>query len=595
MIESDRLRPVVLFLMACSLKATILFGVAWIAAFLARTQAAALRHVIWAVAILAALALPVLQQVIPTWHSSVLGSATAIWRPAPIVSAGGGSARASAMVVNAVLSRPMQGQGEMAIVVLWAAGFVALFLRGAAGLVGLRKINGESRTFYDDKWQTTSLEISRRLGIRRAVRLRQSSRGAAMPVTWGAFRPTILLPASAAQWADERRQSVLTHELAHIARLDWLLQVFAELVRAIYWFHPLAWVAAKEMRRESERACDDCVLNSGIKPAAYARQLLDLALTMESSVNRWSSALAIARQTNLERRFTAMLNPSFHRGSLSRNAKAVVSFAALLLLLPLAALRLPAQDVVRLGGTISDPSGAPVDNATIIATNQKTKKIQMTTSDGAGKYSFETLQPGGYEVSVTKRGFAEFRESIPSDDLTEHGSTQNVVLRVASVEDEVYVVAKEGVNGGVQGGVGGGAGWGVGQGVEGGSQGGVNGGLKDGVSGGAKGWTTSGVQTKKIRLRVGGDVQAAKIVEKVQPVYPEKAKAAGIAGTVILHAVIGMDGTPLSLKVMNDKIDPDLAKASVEAVSKWRYQPTLLNGEPIEVDTTIKVNFTLAK
>ena len=88
-------------------------------------------------------------------------------------------------------------------------------------------------------------------------------------------------------------------------------------------------------------------------------------------------------------------------------------------------------------------------------------------------------------------------------------------------------------------------------------------------------------------------MQAPKIIEKAQPVYPEKAKAAGIAGTVMLHAIISKDGNPLSLRVMNNQIDPDLARAAVEAVSKWRYQPTLLNGEPVEVDTTIKVNFTL--
>jgi len=98
---------------------------------------------------------------------------------------------------------------------------------------------------------------------------------------------------------------------------------------------------------------------------------------------------------------------------------------------------------------------------------------------------------------------------------------------------------------------------------------------------------------KPSRLSIGGSVQAAKLMTKVPPVYPESARSAGIAGTVVLHAVIGMDGKPLSLRVMNSQVDPDLARSSVEAVSQWRYTPTLLNGEPIEVDTTITVNFTL--
>jgi len=97
---------------------------------------------------------------------------------------------------------------------------------------------------------------------------------------------------------------------------------------------------------------------------------------------------------------------------------------------------------------------------------------------------------------------------------------------------------------------------------------------------------------KPARVRLGGDVQAAKLLIKVIPVYPTTAKSAGIEGTVILHAVIGMKGNPLSLRVVNTQIDPELARAAVE-VSKWRYSPTLLNGDPIEVDTTITVNFKL--
>jgi protein TonB len=98
---------------------------------------------------------------------------------------------------------------------------------------------------------------------------------------------------------------------------------------------------------------------------------------------------------------------------------------------------------------------------------------------------------------------------------------------------------------------------------------------------------------KPTRLRIGGNVQAAKLLKKVQPVYPDAAKTSGVEGTVVLHAVIGMDGKPLSLQVMNSQVDPQLARAAVEAVSQWRYAPTLLNGEPIEIDTTISVNFRL--
>jgi len=62
---------------------------------------------------------------------------------------------------------------------------------------------------------------------------------------------------------------------------------------------------------------------------------------------------------------------------------------------------------------------------------------------------------------------------------------------------------------------------------------------------------------------------------------------------VLLHAIVSKDGRPLAMQVLNSQIDPDLARAAVEAVSQWRYQPTLLNGEPVEIDTVITVNFKL--
>jgi TonB family protein len=97
------------------------------------------------------------------------------------------------------------------------------------------------------------------------------------------------------------------------------------------------------------------------------------------------------------------------------------------------------------------------------------------------------------------------------------------------------------------------------------------------------------------RILVGGNIQRTQIVNLVRPVYPPAAKAAGIEGTVLLEAVISVEGDLLSLRVMNSQIDPDLARAAVEAVSQWRYQPTLLNGKPVEVATTVQVNFKLSR
>ncbi|MHB8656125.1 MAG: TonB family protein [Terriglobia bacterium] len=100
-------------------------------------------------------------------------------------------------------------------------------------------------------------------------------------------------------------------------------------------------------------------------------------------------------------------------------------------------------------------------------------------------------------------------------------------------------------------------------------------------------------QTAPQRIRLGGAVEAAKIIKKVAPVYPPLAKQARIQGTVRLEATIGKDGSVMDLKPISGH--PLLVKSALDAVKQWIYQPTLLNGEPFEVVTEIDINYTLAE
>jgi periplasmic protein TonB len=131
-----------------------------------------------------------------------------------------------------------------------------------------------------------------------------------------------------------------------------------------------------------------------------------------------------------------------------------------------------------------------------------------------------------------------------------------------------------------------------------GMAGGVPGGVAGGSMGGVLGGVIGGMGTappppkpKSGPLRVGGNVQAAKIINRVQPVYPPLARQTRISGTVRLHAIISKDGTIQQLEVVSGH--PLLQQAALDAVRQWRYQPTLLNGDPVEVDTTIDVIFSL--
>jgi len=133
-------------------------------------------------------------------------------------------------------------------------------------------------------------------------------------------------------------------------------------------------------------------------------------------------------------------------------------------------------------------------------------------------------------------------------------------------------------------------------GVAGGVPGGVAGGSMGGVIGGVIGGAGTAPPPPKptvSRVRVGGAVQAAKLVNRVQPLYPPLARQTRISGTVRLHAIIGKDGTVQQLTVESGH--PLLVQAALDAVKQWRYQPTLLNGEPVDVDTEIDVIFSLAQ
>lgn len=144
---------------------------------------------------------------------------------------------------------------------------------------------------------------------------------------------------------------------------------------------------------------------------------------------------------------------------------------------------------------------------------------------------------------------------------------------------------------------------------------GVVGGVPGGVAGGAPGGVLGGIlssvptaanvlpppppkkEEKKEapvqRIRVGGNVQQARLVSQPKPVYPPLAKQARIAGVVKLNAVIAKDGSIMNLSVISGH--PLLVQSALDAVKQWRYQPTLLNGEPVEVITQIDVNFTLSQ
>lgn len=339
---------------------------------LSRRASAATRHLVWTLAVGALLALPFASYVLPKWTvpvpiarpivSRVPGAtapSTAVVTPnvasqvvsMPCVENGrrcepdqptsGASALANVPHLTPALSERTRVEGPAAalaaLYVVYAAGVVLLLVRLVAEPFALRRLTRASREVTDTWWRRLCDEATAQLGVSRRVRLVRSDRDV-MPLTFGTIAPTIVLPASADEWTDDRRRAVLLHELAHVARRDCLVQRIAACACALYWPHPGVWWAAKRLRIERELACDDRVLGSGAAARDYAGHLLEIAHAFGEAPAP-ATALGMARARQLERRLLAILDEARNRAALGRVRASVFVAVALALFLPMAGVR----------------------------------------------------------------------------------------------------------------------------------------------------------------------------------------------------------------------------------------------------------------
>lgn len=197
-----------------------------------------------------------------------------------------------------------------------------------------------------------------------------------------------------------------------------------------------------------------------------------------------------------------------------------------------------------------DSSGARIPKAGVRLVSRTNSFEKSIESDETGSFSFEDIPSGRYTLQVSSPGMGG---AFRSFEFKAEGQLPffPFVLHPGSVSETVSVTAKSP--------------------------------------------HTLGDKAARMgphRIRVGGSVEQAKLIEGAQPAYPEGAKSRGAQGVVVLEASIATDGRVENVKVVNSP-DDELAKAALDAVSQWRYQPTLLNGDPVEVITTVEVNFTL--
>ncbi|HET6230401.1 MAG TPA: M56 family metallopeptidase [Longimicrobiaceae bacterium] len=347
-------------------KGALLLALGGLAAAALRRASAASRHVAWAAAISATLALPALSAVVPAARIVRIPAAAAL---APNAAAGRemktvvmlvdrheadgatgcGSTRSRSDLVLAC-EQPVEVPWSVVVLLVWGAGCAAVFAWLAGGAWALRQMRRRAVAVTDDAWLALSADVARRLGVRRKVTLLRLD-DAAVPMTWGTLRPVLLLPGGCDAWCAERRRVVLAHELAHVRRRDVLTRWMAHAVVALHWFDPLAWMAARALAEESERACDDAVLALGTRPSAYAAHLLDVARALAGR-RAPVAALAMARRARISARVDAILAVR-RRAHPGRRTPSLALAASLAAAVPVAALK-PAD--VRAASRISRPS-----------------------------------------------------------------------------------------------------------------------------------------------------------------------------------------------------------------------------------------------
>lgn len=473
------------------------------------------------------------------------------------------SASAAAGMQIDVAAESPRGSGMRLLVIAWAVGSSAALGGLIIGLVRLRVLARGARPTASRLWHATADDVCRHYGIRRPVRLLYGPHPTWL-VTWGLTRPTILLPAGADTWAPDRVRIVLLHELAHVARLDWVTLWLAHATCVVQWYNPLLWLAARRLRDEGERACDDLVLSSGVSGPDYAQHLLALARTLRTPRAPWLPASAMASSSTLERRVRAMLDHSSNHRQVSPSSRVVVLALAVALAVAVAGIR--AQQFHSLTGLVLDPTNRILPNAVLTLTSDTSGARHEVRSSATGQFEFVGLPPASYRLEVSLPGFRTDTQEVSIVGTTD----LRIELEVGSLEETIRVTEGPGAS--------------------------IT--PEESARRRARAAERFSALDAQWRARceagpqaaVGGAIRPPVKLVDAAPTYPARLSSAGIGGTVTMNAVIGTDGSVRDVMDVAGP-DPELERAATDAVREWRFSPTLLNCEPISVEMHVTVTF----
>lgn len=547
-------------LVELAVKASLLLGLALVGASWFTRRSAALTHLVLAAGMAGAASLPLVQVLAPAWSGPSLmriAPGEPVAGPSEIENRSGGDIRVVSTRAEQTLSAPDRRVWSWSVagvtLIAWGVGAVTALALLVLGLVRVSSIRRQARPVDDAGIIETAAALASEYGITRPVALVHSP--IALLATWGWRRPVVFLPPDAAEWPASRLRIVLAHELAHVGRGDSALQTLAALVRAMFWFNPLAWVVARRLRDESERACDDLVIRTGIDPADYAGELLVLARHLPVSPS-WMLAPAMARSCSLERRVTAMFDTSVSRQSPTRLFRTVLAAAFVLGTVAVGGYRATAQGFTTFSGQVRDVHGGHLAGVTLTLSNRVSGQKYEVKSDDQGVYEFVGVTPGDYDLQAARPGFKNYSATYA---VTAGPARESLVLQVGTLQETITV---------------------------------TGGGSRDRV----------GPVSRRSQMAVvpapqpctvsaaGGQLKQPTKVKDVRPVYPPALAAASVGETMLFNATIATDGSVREV-VPTKAENQELATAAMDAIRQWRFTPTLLNCEPVEVEMSVAVRF----
>lgn len=299
-----------------AIKATMVLVGAMLVAHALRRASGSSRHTLWTATTLALLALPVLHSNLPRLPLA--------WLPLPVeqaltnspdIAMDAGEIAASTTAADRLVELPATGGVTESAAppsiafwfgAAWLVGVIAFAIPVLLGLVRSRRVMARATDVHDDRLQDHFAHARQLVAAPAEVSLRLSPE-IRTPMTGGILHPVVLLPESAVMWGDECLAAVLRHELVHVRQRDALRQLGSRLSVALYWFHPLAWRAARLGALAREMACDESVLRLGTRPSRYARHLLALADPLPAPM---APALVRLDHPHLEERVMAILRAS---------------------------------------------------------------------------------------------------------------------------------------------------------------------------------------------------------------------------------------------------------------------------------------------